>query len=140
MSDKGSIIFGGRYELKKRIARGGMAEVFLGEDQLLGRPVAVKVLFPEFASDPNFVERFRREAQAAANLSHPNIVGVFDWGKERNTYYIVMEYVEGRTLSQIIRKEGPLPTARIAEIADAIASAVGFAHKRKRSAQRYETR
>ena len=105
MSDKGSIIFGGRYELKKRIARGGMAEVFLGEDQLLGRPVAVKVLFPEFASDPNFVERFRREAQAAANLSHPNIVGVFDWGKERNTYYIVMEYVEGRTLSQIIRKK-----------------------------------
>ena len=105
MSDKGSIIFGGRYELKKRIARGGMAEVFLGEDQLLGRPVAVKVLFPEFASDPNFVERFRREAQAAANLSHPNIVGVFDWGKERNTYYIVMEYVEGRTLSQI-----PLPS------------------------------
>ena len=129
MSDKGSIVFGGRYELKKRLARGGMAEVFLGEDQLLGRPVAVKVLFPEFASDPNFVERFRREAQAAANLSHPNIVGVFDWGKERNTYYIVMEYVEGRTLSQIIRKEGPLPAARVAEIADGIASALGFAHK-----------
>ena len=129
MSDKGSIIFGGRYELKKRLARGGMAEVFLAEDQLLGRPVAVKVLFPEFASDPNFVERFRREAQAAANLSHPNIVGVFDWGKERNTYYIVMEYVEGRTLSQLIRKEGPLPAARVAEIADGIASALGFAHK-----------
>ena len=129
MSDKGSIIFGGRYELKKRLARGGMAEVFLGEDQLLGRPVAVKVLFPEFASDPNFVERFRREAQAAANLSHPNIVGVFDWGKERNTYYIVMEYVEGRTLSQIIRQEGPFPAARVAEIADGIASALGFAHE-----------
>lgn len=129
MSEKGSIIFGGRYELKKRLARGGMAEVFLADDQLLGRPVAVKVLFPEFASDPNFVERFRREAQAAANLSHPNIVGVFDWGKERNTYYIVMEYVEGRTLSQLIRKEGPLPAARVAEIADGIASALGFAHK-----------
>ena len=129
MSENGSIIFGGRYELKKRLARGGMAEVFLAEDQLLGRPVAVKVLFPEFASDPNFVERFRREAQAAANLNHPNIVGVFDWGKERNTYYIVMEYVEGKTLSQLIRKEGPLPAARVAEIADGIASALGFAHK-----------
>ncbi len=129
MSENGSIIFGGRYELKKRLARGGMAEVFLAEDQLLGRPVAVKVLFPEFASDPNFVERFRREAQAAANLNHPNIVGVFDWGKERNTYYIVMEYVEGKTLSHLIRKEGPLPAARVAEIADGIASALGFAHK-----------
>ena len=129
MSENGSIIFGGRYELKKRLARGGLAEVFLAEDQLLGRPVAVKVLFPEFASDPNFVERFRREAQAAANLNHPNIVGVFDWGKERNTYYIVMEYVEGKTLSQLIRKEGPLPAARVAEIADGIASALGFAHK-----------
>ncbi|MAU85898.1 MAG: hypothetical protein CMA21_04805, partial [Euryarchaeota archaeon] len=129
MSENGSIIFGGRYELKKRLARGGMAEVFLAEDQLLGRPVAVKVLFPEFASDPNFVERFRREAQAAANLNHPNIVGVFDWGKERNTYYIVMEYVEGKTLSQLIRKEGPLPAARVAEIADGIASALGIAHK-----------
>ena len=90
MSENGSIIFGGRYELKKRLARGGMAEVFLAEDQLLGRPVAVKVLFPEFASDPNFVERFRREAQAAANLNQPNIVGFFDWWKERNTYYIVI--------------------------------------------------
>ena len=129
MSENGSIIFGGRYELKKRLARGGMAEVFLAEDQLLGRPVAVKVLFPEFASDPNFVERFRREAQAAANLNHPNIVGVFDWGKERNTYYIVMEYVEGKTLSQLIRKEGHLPAARVAEIADGIASALGYANK-----------
>ena len=129
MSEQGSIVFGGRYELKKRLARGGMAEVFLAEDQLLGRPVAVKVLFPEFAADPSFVERFRREAQAAANLSHPNIVGVYDWGREESTYYIVMEYVEGRSLSQIIRKEGPLPAPRVAEIAEGIASALGFAHK-----------
>ena len=129
MSEQGSIVFGGRYELKKRLARGGMAEVFLAEDQLLGRPVAVKVLFPEFAADPSFVERFRREAQAAANLSHPNIVGVYDWGREESTYYIVMEYVEGKSLSQVIRKEGPLPAPRVAEIAEGIASALGFAHK-----------
>ena len=129
MSEQGSIVFGGRYELKKRLARGGMAEVFLAEDQLLGRPVAVKVLFPEFAADPSFVERFRREAQAAANLSHPNIVGVYDWGREESTYYIVMEYVEGKSLSQVIRKEGPLPASRVVEIAEGIASALGFAHK-----------
>ena len=70
-----------------------MAEVFLGRDQLLDRLVAVKVLFPEFATDPSFVERFRREAQAAANLNQPNVVGVYDWGQENSTYYIVMEYV-----------------------------------------------
>jgi len=129
MSEQGPIILGGRYELQRRLARGGMAEVFLAQDQLLGRPVAVKVLFPEFATDPSFVERFRREAQAAANLSHPNIVGVYDWGREGKTYYIVMEYVEGRSLSEIIRTEGPLPAVQAAEIAKEIASALGFAHK-----------
>ncbi len=129
MSEQGPIILGGRYELHRRLARGGMAEVFLAQDQLLGRPVAVKVLFPEFATDPAFVERFRREAQAAANLSHPNIVGVYDWGREGKTYYIVMEYVEGRSLSEIIRTEGPLPAVQAAEIAKEIASALGFAHK-----------
>ena len=129
MSEQGPIILGGRYELQRRLARGGMAEVFLAQDQLLGRPVAVKVLFPEFATDPAFVERFRREAQAAANLSHPNIVGVYDWGREGKTYYIVMEYVEGRSLSEVIRTEGPLPAVQAAEIAKEIASALGFAHK-----------
>ena len=87
--------------------RGGMAEVYLARDRLLDRPVAVKILFPEFATDPSFVARFRREAQAAANLNHPNIVGVYDWGKERGTYYIVMEYVEGQTVSEIIRSRRP---------------------------------
>src|SRR5919206_1428110 len=98
-------VFNGRYELHRRVARGGMADVFLARDQLLDRPVAVKVLFPEFAVDPNFVERFRREAQAAANLSHPNIVSVYDWGEEGGTYFIVMEYVDGKPLSQIIRTQ-----------------------------------
>ena len=91
-----------RYEIHKRIGRGGMADVFLARDLLLDRQVAIKVLFPEFAIDPNFVERFRREAQAAANLSHPNIVNVYDWGKYSGTYFIAMEYVQGRTLAEIL--------------------------------------
>lgn len=128
MSDQQRPVLGGRYELYRRIARGGMAEVFLARDQLLDRPVAVKVLIPEFASDPNFVERFRREAQAAANLSHPNVVGVYDWGAERGTYFIVMEYVEGTSLAHLIRNEGPLDPERSAEIGLAIAGALGAAH------------
>src|SRR5213079_3587214 len=97
-------VFNGRYELHRRLARGGMADVYLARDQLLDRPVALKVLFPELSVDRSFVERFRREAQAAANLSHPNIVSVYDWGEEEGTYFIVMEYVEGRTLRQVIRE------------------------------------
>ncbi|MGI9622207.1 MAG: protein kinase domain-containing protein, partial [Acidimicrobiales bacterium] len=129
MSEQGPTVFGGRYELHRRLAKGGMAEVFLAKDQLLDRPVAVKVLFPQLAADPNFVERFRREAQSAANLSHPNIVGVYDWGQEGNTYYIVMEYVQGRSLSEVIRDNGPLEPERAAEIAADVAAALGFAHK-----------
>ena len=106
-----------------------MADVFLARDQLLDRPVAVKVLFPEFAADPSFVERFRREAQAAANLNHPNIVGVYDWGEEDGTYFIVMEYVDGRSLAEIIRAEGPLHPDRAADIATDVAAALGFAHR-----------
>ena len=83
-----------------------MADVFLARDLLLDRPVAIKVLFPEFATDPNFVERFRREAQAAANLNHPNIVSVYDWGKYADTYFMAMEYVQGRTLADILRANG----------------------------------
>ena len=122
-------VFNGRYELHRRIARGGMADVFLARDQLLDRPVAVKVLFPEFATDPSFVERFRREAQSAANLNHPNIVSVYDWGQEQGTYFIVMEYIEGRSLADILRAEGPLHPQRAAEVASDIAAALGFAHR-----------
>ena len=129
MSDPGSTVFNGRYELHRRLGRGGMAEVFLARDQLLDRPVAVKVLFPEFATDPAFVERFRREATAAANLNHPNIVGVYDWGESDNTYFIVMEYVDGRTLSDILRTEGPLHPDRVADIGSDVAAALGFAHR-----------
>ena len=129
MSDSDRPIFSGRYELYRRIARGGMAEVFLARDKLLDRPVAVKVLFPEYATDPSFVERFRREAQAAANLNQPNVVGVYDWGQEAGTYYIVMEYVEGRSLAEIVRAEGPLHPDRAADIAIDIAAALAFAHR-----------
>src|SRR5580692_5057229 len=94
-------VFSDRYEMVNHIARGGMAQVYLARDLLLDRPVALKVLFPELSTDSSFVDRFRREAQAAANLSHPNIVPVFDWGESERTYFIVMEYVDGQALSTI---------------------------------------
>lgn len=106
-----------------------MADVFLAKDQLLDRPVAVKVLFPQYASEPTFVARFRREAQAAANLNHPSIVSVYDWGEHEGTYFIVMEYVEGRTLADVIASEGPLSPRRASEIAIDVAVALGFAHR-----------
>ena len=129
MADDEQRVYGGRYELHRRIARGGMADVYLARDSLLDRPVALKVLFPEFATDRSFVERFRREAQSAANLSHPNIVSVYDWGEEDGTYFIVMEYVEGRSLAQILRDEGPLLPDRAADVTTDIAAALGFAHR-----------
>ena len=128
MSDNGPELLGSRYQLRNQIARGGMTDVFLGHDTLLSRPVAIKRLFPEFATDPSFVERFRREATAAANLSHPNIVAVYDWGSAEGTYYIVMEYIEGHSLAELLRSGGPLAPERAAEIAMDVAEALGFAH------------
>ncbi|MDE0066511.1 MAG: Stk1 family PASTA domain-containing Ser/Thr kinase [Acidimicrobiaceae bacterium] len=129
MSDGRPTVFNGRYELLRHIARGGMADVYLARDELLNREVALKVLFPEFANDPNFVERFRREAQAAANLNHPNIVGIYDWGQERGTYYIVMEHVAGRTMADVVRSSGPVPAQRAAQIASDVAAALSTAHQ-----------
>lgn len=129
MTENQSALINDRYSLVKRIGRGGMADVFLAKDTLLDRAVAIKVLFPEFATDPNFVERFRREAQAAANLSHTNIVNVYDWGKHRGTYFIVMEYVEGRTLADILRYNGGITSKQACEIASEVAAALGFAHE-----------
>ena len=129
MSDASPTVFNGRYALQRQLARGGMADVFLAHDELLDRPIAVKVLFPEFASDPAFVERFRREAQAAANLNHPNIVGIYDWGQENGTYFIVMEYIEGRSLAEILRSEGPIDPDRAVEITADVAAALSFAHR-----------
>ncbi len=128
MSEQGPTVFNGRYELLRHIARGGMADVYLARDETLGREVALKVLFPEFANDPNFVERFRREAQAAATLNHPNVVGIYDWGQERGTYYIVMEHVSGRSMSDVLRSTGPLHPDRAAEIGSDVAAALALAH------------
>jgi serine/threonine-protein kinase len=122
-------VFSDRYELVRHIARGGMAQVYLAQDLLLDRPVAVKVLFPELSADPSFVERFRREAQSAANLAHPNIVSIYDWGQGEHTYFIVMEYIDGQTLSSLLR-QGPLPAGRAALIGAEIAEALDFAHRR----------
>jgi eukaryotic-like serine/threonine-protein kinase len=119
-----------RYEVHKRIGRGGMADVFSARDLLLDRQVAIKVLFPEFATDDNFVERFRREAQSAANLSHPNIVNVYDWGKYEGTYFIAMEEVQGRTLADVLKTNGQLNSKQAAEIASEVAAALGIAHEK----------
>ncbi|MCJ7673141.1 MAG: Stk1 family PASTA domain-containing Ser/Thr kinase [Acidimicrobiia bacterium] len=118
-----------RYAIESSIARGGMADVFLARDQQLDRQVAVKVLFPEFARDPSFVERFRREAQHAAMLNHPNIVSVYDYGQQGGTYFIVMEYVEGQSLRDILRSQGSLSPMQSARIASEIAAALDFAHR-----------
>ena len=106
-----------------------MADVFLAEDELLNRPVAVKILHPQFASDEAFVTRFRREAQQAAGLTHPNIVAIYDWGEDDDTYYMVMELIEGRTLRDVRRSEGPLLSRRAAEIAAETAAALTVAHQ-----------
>src|SRR5436309_9823512 len=106
----------GRYKIVSRLGTGGMADVFLAEDQQLGRKLALKLLHTRFAEDPGFVERFRREAQAAAGLQHPNVVGVYDRGAYDGTYYIAMEYVPGRTLKQMILDEAPLDPVRSIDI------------------------
>ncbi len=129
MTEPGTII-DGRYKVLERIGSGGMAEVYLAEDQLLGRQLAVKVLYRHFAEDQEFVERFRREASSAAGLSHPNIVGIFDRGEWNGTYYISMEYVPGRSLKTIVREQGALAPSSAIEIAVQILRAARFAHKR----------
>jgi beta-lactam-binding protein with PASTA domain/tRNA A-37 threonylcarbamoyl transferase component Bud32 len=121
--------FGGRYEVIERAGAGGMAEVYRARDELLGREVAVKVLTERFSRDRAFVERFRREAQAVANLNHPNIVSLYDFGSDDSTYYIVMEYIDGRALEDIVREDGPLLPERAAEIAGDVARALQRAHQ-----------
>src|SRR5438309_8207145 len=119
----------GRYRLQTRLGSGGMADVFLGEDEQLGRKVALKLLHRRFAEDPDFVERFRREAQSAAGLQHPNIVSVYDRGSFDGTYYIAMEYVPGRSLKQVIRQEAPIDPVRAIDITLQILKAARFAHR-----------
>jgi serine/threonine-protein kinase len=122
-------VLANRYTIERPIARGGMADVFLARDQQLDRLVAVKVLFPEFARDPSFVERFRREAQNAAMLNHANIVGVYDYGQDHGSYFIVMEFVEGQSLRDILRSQGALAPMQAARVGSEIAGALDFAHR-----------
>ncbi len=127
--DERPVILGGRYRVEQELGRGGMAKVFRGTDTVLGRPVAIKVLAPRFADDASFVQRFRREAQAAARLSNPNVVGVFDTGTDDGVHYIVMEYVEGRTLAEELAGGGRIVPERAIEIAQAVCDALAAAHE-----------
>src|SRR6201996_9651517 len=120
----------GRYKVLSRLGSGGMADVFLAEDQQLGRKVALKLLHRRFAADPDFVERFRREAQAAPGPQHPKAVSVYDRGNFEDTYYIAMEYLPGRSLKQLIRQEAPLEPIRAIDITIQILKAARFAHRR----------
>ena len=127
-------LVGGRYELGELIGYGGMAEVHRGRDTRLGRDVAIKVLRPDLARDPSFLNRFRREAQSAAGLNHPSIVAVYDTGQDTapdgtSQPYIVMEFVEGRTLRDILKAEGRLPARRAMEIAADVCGALDFSHR-----------
>jgi len=119
----------GRYRILSRIGSGGMADVYLAEDSHLGREVALKVLHRRFAQDAEFVERFRREARAAAGLQHPNVVGVYDRGDHEGTYYIAMEYVRGRTLKDVVTREAPLDQMRTIDLGVSVLGAAAFAHR-----------
>ncbi len=129
MIDSGTVI-DGRYEVLSRIGTGGMGDVYLARDQLLGRQVAVKLLHHRFAEDQEFVERFRREASSAASLSHPNVVAIFDRGEWDGTYYIAMEYLPGRSLKAVVREGGPLDPAAAIDVVIQILHAARFAHRR----------
>ncbi|MGP8008636.1 MAG: protein kinase domain-containing protein, partial [Acidimicrobiales bacterium] len=122
-------LYSNRYQVTHLIARGGMAMVYRAQDTLLNRAVALKILYPELSADPAFVERFRREAQAAANLSHPNIVPVFDWGEDNGTYFIVMELVDGTSLAEMLRGGTTITPSRSAQIVAQVAAALGYAHR-----------
>lgn len=124
-----SRILAGRYELLEKIGDGGMAVVYKARCRLLNRFVAVKILKPEFTKDLKFIENFRRESQSAASLTHPNIVNIYDVGKEGNIHYIVMELIEGQVLSDIIKNEGPMEFSKAIDIVKQIALALSFAHK-----------
>ncbi len=124
-------MLGERYQILERIGGGGMAIVYRGLDVLLHRPVAVKTLRPELVSDMDFVRRFKREAQAAASLSHPNVVNIYDVGQDGETLYIVMEYVDGKTLKEVIEERAPLPIEEAVDIAKQICDALSHAHDHK---------
>ena len=122
-------LFAARYRISRKLGGGGMADVYLAEDQELGRRVAIKILHERYANDDQFVERFRREATHAAGLSHPNIVSIYDRGETNGSYFIVMEYVEGRTLKELIRSRGPCPVPVAIAYTRQILAALRYAHR-----------
>ena len=119
---------GGRYTIQDKVGIGGMATVYRGLDNVLGRTVAIKTMLPQYAADPSFAARFKQEAQAAAALQSPYIVGVYDWGRDQDTYYIVMEYLRGTDLKSGIRKHGALDCRKVAQIGSQICQALSVAH------------
>jgi len=121
-------VLGGRYRVEARIGSGGMGEVYRGVDNVLDRTIAIKILLPQFARDANFVDRFRREAQAAARINHPNIVGIYDSGSDGETHFIVMEFIEGRTLTDFMSGGGRFTAVHAVEVAEKICDALAFAH------------
>src|SRR6266550_2653086 len=122
-------LFDGRYRILRKLGTGGMANVYLAEDEVLGRRVAIKILNDRHAGDDQFVERFRREAKNAAGLSHPNIVSIYDRGEAEGTYYIAMEYLDGRSLKELIVARGPAPIPLAIDYARQILAALRFAHR-----------
>lgn len=126
MPDK---VLGGRYIIQDKIGTGGMAIVYRGIDNRLGRPVAIKTMLPQYAADPSFAARFKQEAQAAAALQSPFIVSVYDWGKDNDTYFIAMEYLRGTDLKSGVRKHGALDCKKVAQIGSQIAQALSVAHR-----------
>jgi eukaryotic-like serine/threonine-protein kinase len=122
-------LFDGRYRIVRKLGSGGMANVYLAEDEDLGRRVAIKILNDRYANDDSFIERFRREAKSAASLSHPNIVSIYDRGEAEGTYYIAMEVIEGRSLKELILTRGPLPIVEAVHYARQILQALRFAHR-----------
>src|SRR6187397_1144977 len=122
-------LFDGRYRIVRKLGSGGMADVYLAEDEELGRRVAIKILNDRHANDESFVERFRREAKNAAGLSHPNIVSIYDRGEAEGTYYIAMEFLDGRSLKELIVGRGPAPVKIAIDYARQILAAVGAAHR-----------
>jgi eukaryotic-like serine/threonine-protein kinase len=121
-------VLGGRYRVEARIGSGGMGEVYRGVDTVLDRTVAIKILLPQFARDVSFVDRFRREAQAAARLNHPNLVGIYDSGADGETQFIVMEFIQGRTLEDFMSSGGRFTAVHAVEVAEKICDALAYAH------------
>src|SRR5690348_5314408 len=133
MAQRPQPLFGGRYRLEQKIGEGGAAVVYRGTDEVLNRPVAIKVLREHFSPDKSdsaaMLDRFRHEARAIARLSHPNIINIFDAGDEHGMPYIIMEYVDGESLKELLRRESILQPARAIELIGQVLNGLAYAHK-----------